>query len=63
MEQCKDQSVCYDEKSRYAMDKKGDIHRTEAFMVSFILWVGFDHIDGFAVNQQRKVNTWWGKNQ
>ena len=55
--------MCYDEKSRYAMDKKGEIHRTEAFMVSFIILVGFEHIDGFAMNRQRKVNTWWGKNR
>lgn len=39
------------------MDKKGEIQKTEVFMVSFIILVGFKHIDGFAMNRQRKVNT------
>ena len=44
MGQCRYQFVCQDEKSRYAVDKKGERHGAKAFMVPFIILVGSVHI-------------------
>lgn len=49
--------VCFNEKRIYAMDKKGNIHKIDVFMVSFIILMRFEHIDGFDMHRQRKVNT------